>query len=219
MTDFCAITPDRGDRPNFLRHCVQQMLSQTLQPGEHIVVNRPAKTNQPDLVERVMEGLDIAKRHGFSRAYIIENDDYYPDDYFQRMETDKSEFVGVCNTIYYHLTGTRMNQFHPGRSSLFATGFDISALDGFKWPERHRLDLDILLWQHAASSGRGCLLLDSVGAIGIKHGIGLCGGRGHSAGFGYSFSDMPSRDWLRNHVRPSSFDFYMSLIDRVKLVR
>jgi len=213
MADFCAITPDRGDRPKFLRHCIQQMWSQTLQPGDHIVINHKPKSNQPDLIERIRMGIEIAKQRGFKRAYIIENDDYYPDDYFEKMEAKHAEFVGSHTTIYYHLSGSYTQMYHPDRSSLFTTGFDLTAMNEFKWPDPHRVDLDTVIWQHAVRNPGKCLLLDNVSAIGIKHGIGLCGGRGHTTAFRYDFADTPDRSWLREAIRPSSFDFYMSMVN------
>lgn len=212
ISKFCAITPDRGDRPQFLRHCIQQMWSQTLQPGDHLVVNYEPDSDKPDLVKRIRTGIEMAKDRGFSRVYIIENDDYYEDDYFEKMEAKRAKFIGSNNTTYYHLSGSYTNMFHPGRSSLFTTGFDIDALDDFEWPHEHRLDLDILLWQHAMLKPDKCLLLDQAPAIGIKHGIGLCGGSGHKSTFRYSYSDNIERNWLRDSIRPFSFDFYQSLI-------
>ena len=189
------------------------MWSQTLQPADHIVVNHVPKSNQPDLIERIRMGIDIAKRRGFSRAYIIENDDYYADDYFEKMEEKRAEFVGLSSTIYYHLSGSYTKMFHPDRSSLFTTGFDLAAMDEFKWPDPHRVDLDVMIWQYAMRQQDRCLLVDGTHAIGIKHGVGLCGGRGHTTAFRYDFTDTPDRTWLSESIRPLSFDFYMSLLN------
>lgn len=194
---FSVIIPDRGDRKEFTEHCFFQLDRQTMKPDQVIHVNYRPTTSGVDLVERVQFGISQSKN---DKVFIIENDDYYPDDYFEKMQTE-IDFVGVISNYYYHLGLLKYRKFtNTTRSALFTTGFNISALRGFKFPKD---GLDIALWKHATTSK----LLHMVTPIGIKHGHGLCAGGGHKETFKYDHNDK-EMDWLKSKVRKESFEFY-----------
>ena len=46
--------------------------------------------------------------------------------------------------------------------------------------------------------------------IGIKHGIGLCGGSAHTVNFPFDIDDKKLY-WLKQNVRKESFEFYKSM--------
>ena len=71
--------------------------------------------------------------------------------------------------------------------------------------------LDMRLWLFAKSFQ--CKFVDNVGAIGIKHGIGLCGGRGHQFNPNY-VKDSGMWD-LKRQVREESFEFYKSYYEKL----
>lgn len=203
---FCTITPDRGDRPQFLNFCRHQLDRMTVKPDHSYFILDEPKNSKADLTWRIKLGLFMAERDGFDIAYIIESDDYYPADYFEKMDIGENDFIGCSKTIYYNLRNRTWNEFeHEKRSSLFNTGFRISALKDFGWPSNDHLFLDILIWKHAQR--KKALLLDEAVGVGIKHNIGKVGGIGHKL-------TMPNVDdwkYLADKVDQEALIFYKSL--------
>jgi hypothetical protein len=207
MTPFALITPDRNDRKDFLAHCKEQVERFHFK-APHFIINYPSESEECDIVPRIKRGIKKAKEAGAEWCVIIENDDYMPPDYLDRIipYMDKYDFIGDDLTYYYHLGSKTWTALpHTGRSSLFTTSFRISALDGFKWPPDKTPFLDLELWKHAKS--KKCNFINSA-AIGIKHGIGKSGGSGHKKTFRNSDPEMK---WLQEHVDSDSFEFYKSL--------
>jgi hypothetical protein len=177
---------------------------------EHLIVNYPAKDGRPDLTERVKFGYEYARDKGYEWAIIVENDDYMAQDYLLRMWShfDKSDFIGSEFTWYYNLRNrTWERTHHPNHSSLFCTSFRVEAMKDFKWNAANKVFLDLDLWQFARKKGFRRTFIE-LPAIGIKHGIGMTGGKGHRATF-------PNRDpdlrWLRSKVDHKSFEFYSNI--------
>lgn len=199
------LTMDRGDRKPFMDHCIYQTSKLKPLGLEHIQVTYPPKNNQFDLTERVKKGWEIAKEKGFEWVVIIESDDYYPEDHVLRMwpHFDKADFIGSEFTIYYNLRNrTWERTSHPNHSSLFCTAFRVSAMDNFKWHLAHKVFLDRDIWHHAKKFRRAFIEMN---AIGIKHGIGLCGGKGHVQ---TNKNKDYSLQWLKSKVSAESFEFY-----------
>ena len=204
---FCTITPDRGDRPQFLDFCRHQLERMEVKPDKSYFILDEPKNSRPDLTWRLKLGLHMAERDGFDICYIIESDDYYPKDYFEKMYLhDGEDFIGCSKTVYYNLRNQTWNEFsHEKRSSLFNTGFRISALKGFDWPANDHLFVDIMLWKHAMKHNH--YLYDEAVGVGIKHNVGKVGGIGHKL-------TMPNQDdwqYLKDKVDPEAFMFYKSL--------
>lgn len=179
MNKFAVIIPDRGDRPEFLQHCKNQIEALVLKPHHCFIVNYAPQSDDFDLVPRIKVGIEHCKSLGIDLVFIIENDDFYPPDYFVKFQPhfEHHEFFGDEFTTYYNLKNKTHNTWHhPGRSSLFTTGFKISALNDFKWPADNELFLDIKLWRYAKNFRRKFV---KTGAIGMKHGVGKTGGKGH----------------------------------------
>ena len=219
MEKFCVIIPDRDDRPEFLEHCIFQMERQTLRPDKIYLEGLEIKpTNNFDLIKRVRRGITEAVRDGIDICYIIENDDYYPDNYFGKMFIYHFDFIGIPKSIYYNIrVGKIAHMEHEKNSSLFCTGFRISALKDFDWPPDDYLSLDLKLWEYARE--RAIRLRDSfiyrypgVMPIGIKHGVGLCAGTGHNPEFPL-YKEDPDFKWLKENIRPESFDFYSNYFE------
>lgn len=205
---FCTITPTRGDRPQFLEFCKHQLSRMKVKPDHSYFINQPPQTSFPDLIPRVREGLRQAKLDGFDYAFIVEDDDFYPADYFERMGLNGHDFVGGLTTTYYNIKDRRYQLLHhDGRSSLFTTGFKMSALDDFKWDRFKDTDtrLDISIWEHARRTRRKYVI---TGAVGIKHGLGLCAGGGHYKELKVSDPDMT---WLKANVDTEAFTFYQTV--------
>lgn len=206
METFAVIIPDRGDRPQFTEHCFNMLGRMDVSPGKIYHINWTPLDDKIDLVERVYAGVKMAEADGFDVVFVVENDDFYPADYFERFDTLDSDFFGDDMTYYYHLKSrTFKSIIHPNRSSLFTTGFRISTLEGFQWSGDQFLDLRLWAW---ANKNKLRTKFVRTGAIGIKHGIGLCGGKGHAQTFQ---NKDPYMAWLRRRVDSVAYDFYQDL--------
>lgn len=210
INNFCTITPNRGgERESLLEHCAWQLKRMGCRMNSYII-NHPAKSSECDLVPRVKHGIELAKRDGFEYAFIIESDDYYPANYFT-MFPPGYDFYGFASTVYYNLRNKTFSNIdrHPNRASLFCTGFRIPALDKFHWPPDDFVFLDIKLWEYAVRTSKKYHLISRDNpCLGIKHGIGKVGGKGHKG-------EQRNRDndfkYLKGYVDAESFDFYTKL--------
>lgn len=178
---FATITPHRSvERSELLVQCHRMLDAQTLQPAERFLINDAAQNGEVDIVKRVKAGVALARQAGIDLVFIVEDDDFYPPDYFQRFSSyfDSYEFFGDQHSLYYNVKNRTFRNFHhPYRASLFTTGFKISGLNLFDWPSDTTPFLDIALWRYAKR--RRKIFIDS-GAVGIKgHGQGKTGGKGH----------------------------------------
>jgi len=220
---FCVIIPDRGDRKDFTKHCLYQMSVQTIKPDRIYKIDYKPVSGMPDLIARIRQGIIIAERDGFDLCYIIENDDFYPINYFQKIQFEDYDFIGIGRTIYYsllqkkyrYLNHKESERLNYDRSSLFCTGFRISALEDFEWPDSLVKFLDLDLWRYANIKGNFHLYYPDSMPIGIKHGIGLCGSA-HSHSI---MLDCPEDDknleWLKNNTTIKSYEFYLKIIQMI----
>lgn len=213
MYYYATVTPDRGDRAEFMSFCDKQLLR--MEDGKVMVikVDYPPKDNSFDLVPRFKEGLKIAQEYGIDNVIVVESDDFYNKNYYSNFDFEKYDFMGWDNTTYYNIRKrTWQRRYHggaDGHSSLCSTAFKISALDGFIWPSDNYLWLDILIWKFARQNGKRWKLFDSENPVlGIKHGVGRYGGRGHTL-------ELPNHDhdlsFLRSKVDETAFEFYSNL--------
>jgi len=204
--EFCTITPTRGDRPEFLEFCKHQLNRMIVKPTDCYFIEFPP-CNKPDLVERLQYGINLAKRDGFKYAYIIEDDDYYPKDYFQKMSFNGYDLVGDTRTTYYHIgCNGYSEQIHPGRASLFTTGLNLDCIKDFRWP--NNMFIDLPLWEHARRKGFQRRYADS-GAVGIKHGVGMPGGKGHKKNLYKQFDN--NWEYLSSLVDSEALQFYKDM--------
>lgn len=215
MERFAIIVPDRGDRPQLDHQCATQLDNfRTDQMILHIDWKPPYNNSKPDLVQRIYEGVGSAQDHGIDFVFIVENDDFYPSEYLSKMgDPEGFDFIGCEHSYYYNLRNLTWQRFdHAHRSSLFNTGFRISAMDGFSWERLIRTNevfLDIEIWKWARKRNRRKVkFVESTGSIGIKHGIGLCGGKGHRMEM---LNKDPDMKWLKARVDADSFEFYRQL--------
>ncbi len=208
---FCTITPTRVDRPAFLEFCKYQLSRMTVKPDKSYFIDYPPISSSFDLVPRIRLGIEQAKNDGFDLVFIIEEDDWYGSNYFDNIPD--VDFIGQDSSHYYNLRNNTHQEFsHPKRSSLFTTGFKISALAfGYQFPPHEYINLDVHLWSKAPKgwgANRGSIAMRKTGAIGIKHGIGKCGGRGHKMVM--NNKDL-NWEWLKSNVDQEAFIFYKTL--------
>lgn len=205
----CLLTPTRGDRPQLLDHCKWQAGRFTTSIGSHLIVDyKPEKPDKKDLTERVWNGYKEAVKLGVDWVVMLEDDDWYHPEYLHSVlrVADKSDFIGCEFSYYYNIVNRTWDKLeHKGRSSLYTTAFRVSAMKNFAWHRAHDVFLDQNIWHYAKRFRRTFI---EAGAIGIKHGIGLTGGKGHTM-------IMKNRDpellWLKSRVDEKSFEFYKSI--------
>lgn len=210
---FATITPSRGDRPELLEFCKYQLSRMEVKPDKSYFIDYKPESERIDLVDRVKKGVEMAKADGFDIVFIVEDDDFYPTDYFKHFNRWDYTVWGVEQTTYYNLKSQTYTNFsHPGRSSLFTTGFKISAMNGFRWQAPKNRFLDIALWEYAENSLLPKQLLSTTKAIGIKHNVGLCAGKGHTTRGKNTDDDLK---WLKQNVDSVAFDFYSDLMKKI----
>lgn len=190
-----------------LDFCKHQISRMSIQPTETFFIDHKPTSSEYDLTLRVQLGIAAAQRAGIDICYVIEDDDWYPSNYFQKMNMDGVDFIGCSKTLYYNIQNNTWKQWtHEKRSSLFCTGFRISAMKRFSWPPDSTLFLDLPLWRYATKYKHK--LLDRTVGIGIKHGIGMTGGIGHKL-------IMPNHDdgriLLKSKIDKEAYAFYSAL--------
>ncbi len=207
--EFATITPSRNDRPElleFCRHQLQRMVG--VKPSKsYFIIHESQK--YPDLIDRIKHGIKRARNDGFEFVFIMEDDDFYPIDYFCKMEPKESDcFVGSPETTYYNLrNNTWQTMAHPGRSSLFNTGFNLNCIKFFDFPQDNKTNLDIELWNFANQKNLSTRFVKN-GSVGMKHGLGICGGKGHE----WTMKNQDEHwEWLKANVDTEAFTFYKSL--------
>ena len=205
-----VLIPDRGDRPKLTKHCFKMIERQTLKPDHIEHVNHTPKSNDYDLTERVRIGFDHLISNGCDCVLVMENDDFYSKHYIEEMvsgwiQNGKPELFGYNSTTYYHIFKKQYNILsHPNRASLMNTLISCSV--SIEWPADNFVFLDLELWKQLD----GVSVSDDKNlCTGMKHGVGLCGGRGHHQ-MQYPNQDGDS-SFLRSIVDEYSFNFYLGL--------
>lgn len=164
------------------------MTNQTRKADIDIIVDY-RWSGRMDLPERYRDGFERAFAAGADVAFAIEDDDYYPPDYIERMVTEwelkgKPVLFGIEETTYYHIGRREYKQMHhTGRSSMFTT---MVTPEIMKHDFADSVWLDIHLWGLDVSKG---FAVQAPKALGIKHGEGVCGGAGHGKQFNYPYKD------------------------------
>lgn len=204
-----VIIPDRGDRPKLLKNCLRMLDAQTIQPWVTVVVNHKPYNDFCDITQRYRMGYDSLRNCGLDCIFLIENDDYYSPDYLQIMvdkwvESGKPEILGTNYTIYYHIKEKAyFTMKHERRASAMNTMLkpDIK----INWPVDHEPYTDLFLWKTLKGF---TFSPPTIISIGIKHGIGLCGGRNHNDYMHRYINKDSDSLFLREYMDDKSFNFY-----------
>ena len=226
------ITPDRGDRPELLNQWRYLLLNQTLKPNYIILVDHKLlePSGEVDITKRYRIGYDLLRNKGLDLIAYIENDDFYAPTYLEYwankwIEKGKPDLLGSDFTYYYHLKLKKYFKFnHEQRSSMMNTFMKPDMT--FEWCADNEPYTDMHLWNYAVMAGffggpspfKGCIVQPPILSIGMKHGVGLCGGLGHNSQSrivnGQLANDRLNRyvhednGFLQANVDPESFKFY-----------
>lgn len=207
------ITPHQDSkRKMFLDRLRFYIERQTLRPDHWIVVDHKEDVLAKDLTKRIRIGFENAIELGCDVVLIMEDDDWYSPNYIQSMVSTwelqgKPEIFGIEQTQYYHIKHRlHVELNHPGRASLMHTLISAEGIKKIVWPEDSFVFLDIVLWKQL--TGKTFRTLPPI-AVGIKHGIGSTGGKGHLETFkGYQAD--PEFKRLRQMIGADA-DFYINI--------
>ena len=229
---IAVITPTRGDRDIFLEKCKNYVASQTVQPDEFIVIDyEPSPVNMSpklDQIKRVIEGVKIAKNAGCRKIIIMEDDDYYGNDYIENILNNwKNEFMvgGESINSYHILLKKYLNwkshqQLYKGGkklpigSTLSQTAFTVDFFENFlkSGMLARNSNLDVDLWAYARAFNFPVKLFNNDSFIAIKHNMSLCAGGMHSnLGVWQNANEDPEFKYLEKTVGRLHVEFYKQL--------
>ena len=207
------IIPDRGDRPELLKNCLRMLKTQTIQPVAVELVNHAPISERPDITERYRIGYDKLRNKNLDVIAFIENDDWYSPDYLETMvlawcDHGKPTIFGTNYTYYYHIKLFQyFTMYHDQRSSAMSTLIKPDMY--FPWCPDNEPFTDLYLWQKFGNAGKDTIFKPKKTiCMGIKHGIGLCGGKSHVDRLNrYEHLDT-DKSFLKNIMKEDSESFY-----------
>jgi glycosyltransferase involved in cell wall biosynthesis len=237
-TRIGIIIPNRGDRPEFLKNCLQMIAAQTIAPKKTMVIGT-GRTPIPlglllpydikvvapvdgvvDITRRYREGYQLFDKTKFDILFFMEDDDYYAPDYLEVMlkqweKAGRPDLFGTNYTIYYHLKLKKyFTMRHEQRSSAMSTlirpGLNIT------WPLDHDPYTDQWLWmsEDIGIKTKKVFEPNHIICVGMKHGQGLCGGGNHVDGFYRYIND--DNGFLENTLDEESYQFYKQYSDKLQ---
>jgi hypothetical protein len=193
----------------FLNFLFERLRQQTRQPDYVALVDHPNLTGKNDISQRYIKGINECFGKGCDLVLLMEDDDYYPVTYIEEMynqwrASGRPVLIGADRYTYYHIfeKGYK-HEMLKNHSSAFTSA--VAPGVNFKGTEDAML-FDLVLWK----KNKGKLVALKDNPIGIKHGIGACGGGGHTKRFYHKF-DNEASDYLRGVVDQQGFDFYTNL--------
>lgn len=206
-----AVIPTRGDRSLFLNRCNFYLERQTLKVDDIIIVDDKPKSTDKDITYRYKLGIQRALKNNNDVIFFIEDDDWYSKYYIEWMMDNwslknKPSLFGIAETYYYNIFNNRCHYMdHPNRASAFCTMLtkDICIKN---WPNDNYSFFDLKLWEQIKNKDT-IKFKDSINAIGIKHGLGIVGGGGHSSSF--RFNTNYGTEWLINNIN-DDYLFYQN---------
>lgn len=211
--NFGVIIPDRGDRPAFMDNCLRMMKAQTQQPDLIKIIGFKSTDAKCDITKRYRMGYDLLRDQHLDVVFFIENDDWYSPVYFETMILNwiikgAPQIFGTNFTIYYHLKLKAWHRMeHDERASAMNTMIKPDLT--FNWCADDYAYTDQHLWQEFKQgiAYEPQMLI----SIGMKHGIGMCGGAFHTDRFKRYVNEDPDMLWLKRKIDKESFDFYSNI--------
>lgn len=215
-----VIIPDRGDRPELLKQCIKRIVhEQTLSISKLALIDYPPWNNQVDITARYRSGYNYLRNSGLDVIALMENDEWYSPTYLEEMvkaweANGRPDIFGTNYTIYYHLRlRAWFTMHHNTRSSAMSTL--IKPDMDFNWCPDHEPYTDIHLWRNAGLKG----VTFNPGkhlCIGMKHGVGLCGGRNHTNFLHRFINKDEELQWLEDVVG-GDVGFYREMSNKLRM--
>jgi len=218
---IAVLIPDRGDRPHFTANCMALVGEQTLQPVKILHVNEPPKTQAADITYRYRVGYNILSNlTDVDLIAFIENDDYYAPNYLETMaahwiEQGRPELLGTCYSWYYHIGLLKYTKLeHYTRSAAMNT-FIVPGLQ-IKWCADSEPYTDMHLWVNCPEIKKAIVNPEHIISLGIKHGVGKCGGGSHVDRLNKYKHDDGLMEWLFSNVADKFHSFYANLHAKIQ---
>jgi len=210
---IAIIIPYRGDRPEFLKNLLRMIQRQTVKPDVIELVNYEPTSEAVDITPRYRAGYEKVSNHaGIDVIAFMEVDDWYANNYLETMvwewiKASRPDIFGTNYTIYYNLlVKGYFTMHHKTRCSAMST-FIKPGLT-LTWPADQDPYTDIHLWKSVP--GKVFKPTTHI-CLGIKHGVGLCGGKSHTDRL-KRYTEKGTMDlkgeWLGSVMDEESFTFY-----------
>lgn len=217
--NISVLIPTRGDRPQFLAHCMRLLDMQTVKPTHiEVVSDAPKDPTKKDITWRYRLGCEriLQKNPDTECILLIEDDDWYASNYIETMYNNwkaagSPQVYGVGETIYYHL-GMRgwYGQPHPTRASAMSTLLSADGARTMQWPDDFYVFTDIEIWKKLKGSTFRPVTPISIGIKGYNEGS-FFGGIGHRWDNNQYKTKDEDLSWLKNLVDTVSFEFYKKM--------
>lgn len=184
---------------------------QTLKPDLIRIINHDLGLDGCDISVRYQMGLkEIFEQYECDVCFLIENDDWYRNDYIERMMSEWYDFgrpdlFGLGTTVYYHIGLNKYKKMsHQGRASAFST---MCTKEILNCAPAKSFDpfFDMHIWKQPIN--KATFDCGEQICLGIKHGEGSCGGKAHQSNFPYTDNDI-DLSYLKSIVDEESFKFY-----------
>jgi hypothetical protein len=218
---IAVLIPDRGDRPHFTSNCISLIGKQSLQPVKILQVNHKPSSERIDITERYRIGYNLLSNSmDIDLIAFIENDDYYAEDYLETMaahwiEQGKPDLLGTCYSWYYHIGLLKYIRLeHYTRSAAMNT-FIVPRLK-ISWCADSEPYTDMHLWNNCPNLNKVIVYPEKIISLGIKHGIGKCGGGSHVDRLNKYKHDDGLMEWLFSNVAEQFHEFYINLHGKVR---
>ncbi len=209
------LIPTRGDRLILLENALRLIGRQTIKPYRVEVVGETPKSEACDITYRYRTGYQ--KMTDVDVILFWEDDDWYIEDYIETMLTEwdkagRPDLFGSRYTLYYHLKLKRyFKMSHESRASAMNTLIRANIKD-IDWGKDDCAYTDTWLWMGANPlRNRSLFTPCKVIAIGMKHGIGKTGGRGHTDEFRRYVNEDEHCNFLRSVIDEESYQFYLKV--------
>ena len=145
---------------------------------------------------------------------FIENDDYYAPNYLETMaqlwiDNGCADLLGTTYSYYYHLSLLKFSRLEHFTRSAAMNTFIKPNLD-ISWCADSEPYTDMHLWTNLKNVSKSLVAPEKIISIGMKHGIGKCGGAHHTNRLDRYHQEDENQSWLRSNSN-SSFDFYHNM--------
>lgn len=215
MIKIGVLIPTRGDRKQLLDFALKQIQQQIQQPQEIEVVNDAPVSDKPDITWRYRIGCERLVKKGCNFIVFWEDDDFYRKDYINAMlnkwiELGYPDLIGLNHTIYYNIfTQQYLKMFHNTHASMMSTCISAAGVKKLNWGDDNYSFTDTIIWKQLKSKSLWTSKEEI--CVGIKHGIGLCGGGGHSPKFGHYRLQDTNHEHLSTLVSREALCFYKQI--------
>ena len=223
-----VLIPTRDEkRKRFLDHAKWQITRQTLQPDIILIVDYKPDSEEKDLSQRYHLGFEnLINVEKCDCIICWEDDDFYKPNYIETMvflwdKFNKPAMFGFDNSYYYNINDQKyFNVKHPNRASMMNTLVSRDILEGGWNIEDNDPWTDFRLW--TTKKNVRAIPYNEIMCVGIKHGIGLCGGNNHESIY-QNMSDKEIKDdegmkWLESVTDYKSINLYRSLSKTYKTI-